>query len=219
MVLPIAVVEVSQLGFGTATVVPGRPPRLLVVGGETAEPDAVATPEIGALQRLAAELGVSGQVQCTGQRAQRVLRHYYGAGDVAVTTPWYEPFGLTPLEAMACGRPVVGSAVGGIAFTVQDGVTGYLVPPGDPEALADRLHLLLTRPDLGAGMGRAARARVEREFTWPTVARRVAALYEELLAPADRAAVAAPVSPGAPLTAHTGPSANKRQREGAFHGR
>jgi D-inositol-3-phosphate glycosyltransferase len=207
---------------------PGRPPRLLVVGGETAEPDAVATPEIGALQRLAAELGVAGQVQFTGQRPQHVLRHYYGAGDVVATTPWYEPFGLTPLEAMACGRPVIGSAVGGIAFTVQDGVTGYLVPPGDPQALADRLQLLLTRPDLCAGMGRAARTRVEREFTWPVAAGRVAALYEELLASAANGIrpAARPQSRPRFDRVRRGSRAPDRlvervrgQGEGAFHGR
>jgi glycosyltransferase involved in cell wall biosynthesis len=156
--------------------------RLLVVGGETEMPDPAATPELGVLQQLAAELGITDRVQFVGRRQPNVLCDYYSAGDVAVTTPWYEPFGLTPLEGMACGRPVVGAAVGGIPFTVADGMTGYCVPPRDPEALAARLETLLTRPDLRARMGRAARARVEREFTWATSALRTAALYEALLA-------------------------------------
>jgi D-inositol-3-phosphate glycosyltransferase len=162
------------------------PVRLLLVGGETPEPDPCATPEIGELQRLAAELGIADLVHATGKRQPDVLRDYYSAGDVIVTTPWYEPFGLTPLEAMACGRPVIGSAVGGITFTIVDGETGYLIPPRDPEALADRLHQLLSRPELRARMGRAARARVEREFTWPTVAERTAALYRKLSAVGDQ---------------------------------
>src|SRR5581483_6432731 len=103
----------------------GPPARLLVVGGESEEPDPTATPELGELHRLAIALRVADRFHFTGQRPTSTLRDYYSAGDVAVTTPWYEPFGLTPLEAMACGRPVVGSAVGGITFTVQDGVTGY----------------------------------------------------------------------------------------------
>ncbi len=74
----------------------------------------------------------------------------------------------------------MGSAVGGITFTIEDGVTGFLVPPRDPEALAARLGELLDRPGLRDRMGDAARARVERSFTWPTVAARTAALYEEL---------------------------------------
>ncbi len=159
------------------------PVRLLLVGGETVEPDPVATPEIGELMRLADELGIAARVRFTGKRQPEVLRWYYGAGDVAVTTPWYEPFGLTPLEAMACGRPVVGSAVGGLTYTIRDGVTGYLVPPRDPEALADRLGELLAQPELRACLGRAARARVEREFTWSTVAERTVALYRALPRP------------------------------------
>ena len=158
------------------------PITLLLVGGETVEPDPVTTPEIGVLQTMAAELGILDRVVFTGKRQPDDLRLYYSAGDVVVTTPWYEPFGLTPLEAMACGRPVIGSAVGGITYTVQDGVTGFLVPPRAPQALADRLKFLLTRPSLRERMGRAARERVEREFTWATVGERTAQLYESLLA-------------------------------------
>lgn len=158
------------------------PVQLLIVGGETAEPDPVTTPEIGVLQHLAAELNISDRIHFYGKRQPDQLRNFYCAGDVAVTTPWYEPFGLTPLEGMACGRPVIGAAVGGITFTIQDGITGRLVPPRDPAALAAALHHLLTQPKRCAEMGQAARARVEREFTWPTVARRTAALYQTLLA-------------------------------------
>jgi glycosyltransferase involved in cell wall biosynthesis len=155
--------------------------KLMIVGGETVEPDPIATPEIGELQRLAAELGISDQVSYVGKRQQDTLRYYYSAGDVVVTTPWYEPFGLTPLEAMACGRPVIGSAVGGITYTIVDGETGFLVPPRNPEKLARRLYDLLTQPELSERMGQAARLRVEQEFTWPIVAMRTASLYEALL--------------------------------------
>ncbi|GAC1350072.1 MAG: glycosyltransferase family 1 protein [Ktedonobacteraceae bacterium] len=155
---------------------------LLVVGGETVEPDAVATPELGQLQRLATELGIADAVQLVGKRQANELRDYYSAGDVVVTTPWYEPFGLTPLEGMACGRPVIGSAVGGITFTIKDGETGLLVPPKEPEALATALRKLLSAPERCVQMGLAARRRVEREFTWSIVAMRTAALYETVLA-------------------------------------
>lgn len=159
-----------------------RPVKLMLVGGETAEPDPLLTPELGALQQLAAELGIADRVISYGKRQPDVLHEYYSAGDVAVTTPWYEPFGLTPLEGMACGRPVVGSAVGGLTFTIQDGQTGLLVPPRDPAALAAALRRLLEQPALATQMGHAARARVEREFTWGIVAERTAALYQSLLA-------------------------------------
>jgi glycosyltransferase involved in cell wall biosynthesis len=83
---------------------------------------------------------------------------------------------------MACGRPIIGSAVGGITFTIKDGETGFLVPSRNPEALADCLLHLFARPELCEQMGRYARARVEREFTWPIVAMRTAALYDAVLA-------------------------------------
>jgi D-inositol-3-phosphate glycosyltransferase len=170
-----------ELAIGESLSVAPRA-TLLVVGGETPEPDPAATPEIGALQQLAAELGVLDRVRFVGKRQHDELYEFYSAGDVVVTTPWYEPFGLTPLEGMACGRPVIGSAVGGISFTVEHGVTGFLVPPRDPEALARHLLRLFSDPDLCARMGRAARKRVERGFTWRTVAERTAALYQTLLA-------------------------------------
>ncbi|MBA2681375.1 MAG: glycosyltransferase, partial [Ktedonobacteraceae bacterium] len=131
--------------------------KLVLVGGETAEPDPVATPEIGVLQRLVAELGIDDHVRFIGKRQQDSLRYYYSAGNIAVTTPWYEPFGLTPLEGMACGRPVIGSAVGGITFTLVDGQTGFLVEPRNPEMLAARLYQSLTEPELLEHMGRVAR--------------------------------------------------------------
>ena len=157
------------------------PVKLLLVGGETHAPDPVATPEIGVLQSIAQELGISDHLVFIGKRQPDELHLYYSAGDVAVTTPWYEPFGLTPLEAQACGRPIVGSAVGGLTYTIADGETGLLVPPRDPVALAAALHRLLRDPALRQRMGHAARVRVEREFTWPTVAQRTAAVYQELL--------------------------------------
>jgi hypothetical protein len=172
---------VRALALLPARMADGKLVRLMIVGGESAVPDRVSTPELGALHDLALELDVADRVQFVGKRQPDVLRDYYSAGDVVVTTPWYEPFGLTPLEAMACGRPVIGSAVGGISFTVQDGVTGLLVPPKDPQALALALGYLLERPVLREQMGRAARIRVEREFTWSTVAARTAALYNEVI--------------------------------------
>ena len=108
--------------------------RLLVVGGESRQPDPRITPEIGRLQSVADEENVQSLVTFVGSRGRSELNTYYSAADIFVTTPWYEPFGITPLEAMACGVCVVGSAVGGIKMTVADGKTGYLVPPRDAEA-------------------------------------------------------------------------------------
>ena len=165
-----------------------RCPTLIVVGGESERPDPAATPEIGVLRALAAELGVARQVRFAGRRQPDELHRWYSAADVAVTTPWYEPFGLTPLEAMACGAPVIGSQVGGIGFTIADGETGFLVPPRDPDALAARLETLLANAALRDRFGEAGRARVVRSFTWPRVAARTAELYGSLLTRPDRVA-------------------------------
>ncbi len=153
---------------------------LLVVGGDSAEPDPAITPEIGRLLAIAAEEGVADAVTFVGGRGRDALRHYYAAADVFVTTPWYEPFGITPVEAMACGTPVVGSAVGGIKATVVDGETGYLVPPDDPGALAGRLARLLRHPELLRLFGRQAHRRANDRYTWRRVARAVDQVYDEV---------------------------------------
>lgn len=178
------------------------PVRLLVVGGESDRPDEAVTPEIGRLRRIAEELGVQDRVTFTGRRQRQDLRSYYCAADVFVTTPWYEPFGITPLEAMACGTPVVGSAVGGIQYTVMDGVTGYLVPPHDPTALAERLAHLQANPALARALGRAGIRRARAMFTWDRVAAQLAATFSTLHRSAARRSVVVPMRRGgARLTA------------------
>ncbi len=151
--------------------------RLIVVGGDAAGPDEQVTPEIGRLRALASQCGIENRVTFTGHRQPEALRDYYVAADVFVSTPWYEPFGITPLEAMACGRPVIGSAVGGIQYSVVDEVTGYLVKPRDPTALAHRLELLHDNPALAQALGRAGARRVRERFTWEQVTASLIQVY------------------------------------------
>jgi D-inositol-3-phosphate glycosyltransferase len=161
----------------------GMGAHLLIVGGETDRPDPEKTPEIGRLKQLARELGVEHKVHFAGRRGREILRWYYCAADVFVTTPWYEPFGITPLESMACGTPVIGSNVGGIKHTVIDGQTGFLVPPHEPGILADRLALLLSNKSLCQRMGQAGIERVNRLFTWSGISSQLAVAYRELQVP------------------------------------
>ncbi len=184
--------------------------RLLVVGGESREPDPVRTPEIGRLERVAAEERVADAVTFVGSRGRGELRAYYAAADVFATTPWYEPFGITPVEAMACGTPVVGSAVGGIKTTVLDGETGYLVPPRDPDALAEKLAELLEDPARRAEFGRRALRRAREHYTWARVAGQVARAYEEVLAERVRRPRAAPTGGSVPRPAVAVPVAGVR---------
>jgi glycosyltransferase involved in cell wall biosynthesis len=109
------------------------------------------------------------------------LRLYYAAADIFITTPWYEPFGITPLEAMACGVPVIGSDTGGIKYSVVDGHTGFLVPPKDPVALAGRIEHLLQHEELALRMGKSGLRRVRRLFTWGKVGREIDKVYCEML--------------------------------------
>lgn len=155
---------------------------LLVVGGEVACADPMATAEIRRLAGMAQRLGLDDQVRFTGAQPRQRLRDYYSAANVFVTTPWYEPFGITPLEAMACATPVIGSAVGGIRSTVLDQKTGFLVPPHDPEALAQRLAQLQRDPALAERMGWTGLRRAQRHFTWGRVAGQLASVYRSVLA-------------------------------------
>jgi glycosyltransferase involved in cell wall biosynthesis len=177
---------------------PERRARLVVVGGESADPDDGATPEIARLRGIAQDCGAASRVTFIGRRQRHQLHAFYTAADVFVTTPWYEPFGITPLEAMASARPVVGSAVGGIKHSVVDGVTGFLVPPRDPAALAERLRRLHADPALALRMGLAGERRVRSEFTWDRVAADLAAVYAAVrrgTAPAQRRAAPQPTAP------------------------
>ncbi|MBI4701019.1 MAG: glycogen synthase [Deltaproteobacteria bacterium] len=93
----------------------------------------------------------------------------------------YEPFGIINLEAMACEKPVVASAVGGIQEVVVPGETGFLVPPADPKALGEHINLLLRDRAMARKMGLAGRKRVEEHFSWTSIAQQTRAMYEDML--------------------------------------
>jgi D-inositol-3-phosphate glycosyltransferase len=133
------------------------------------------------LEFQAAELGILGNVRFEGAVAHDELPRYYSAADVCVVPSYYESFGLVAVEAMACGTPVVASRVGGLVSTVQDGVSGYLIPWRCPEPFAEKLEVLLNNPELRDNFGRAARKSVER-FRWRSVALQVASVYDQAVA-------------------------------------
>ncbi len=177
--------------------------RLVIVGGESEAPDPVFTPEIGRLQTIAAAENIAESVTFVGRRGRRALADYYAAADLFVSTPWYEPFGITPLEAMACATPVVGSRVGGIQYTVVDGETGYLVPPKDADALGERLAQLFREPALIERFGQQGLARVHQHFTWEKVAASLADAFAEISVPhrllASRGATPPPLAQPLPI--------------------
>ncbi|HEX5741208.1 MAG TPA: glycosyltransferase [Pilimelia sp.] len=148
----------------------------LVIGGPPAgglhgDPVAVR------LRELARELGVDRRVRLVGQVPSHEMPDWYATADLLVCPPWYEPFGLTLLEAMACGKPVVATAVGGHTDTVVDGVTGELVPPRDPAALARVVRDLLADHHRRAAYGRASLRRVHEQYTWARRAEQIETMY------------------------------------------
>ncbi|MGE3847076.1 MAG: glycosyltransferase [Gammaproteobacteria bacterium] len=171
-----------------------RDTRLYIMGGNSTRPDPLATPEIARLREVAADAGVAARVRFLGRVEREVLNVYYSAADVFVTTPWYEPFGITPLEAMACGTPVIGTRVGGIQYTVRDGATGLLVPPEDPARLGVALAALYHDPARRRALGAAGRVRAA-EFTWNHVVDALLRIYAEALPAGKAARLAAPASP------------------------
>ena len=153
---------------------------LTVIGGESETSQENMSAEMARLQELRAKYGLKDLVTFLGRRDQDTLAYYYSAADAVVVPSQYESFGMVALEAMACGTPVVASQVGGLAFLVQDGVTGYTVPTGDPQALADKLLLLIKHPDLRDKMGKQA-AEFAKDFSWHTIAERISSLYLEII--------------------------------------
>jgi len=130
-------------------------------------------------------------IEASGLEERIVMRSFdffkelpqaYGMADIVVyPTSGEEPFGLVPLESMAAAKPVVVTRSGGLIESVVDGVTGFLVPKEDATMMADRLAVLLERPDLARRFGSQGRRHVEEHFTRRRMAREVAALYEQAL--------------------------------------
>jgi D-inositol-3-phosphate glycosyltransferase len=158
---------------------------LSVIGGDPS-PDSIAgaseaaTTEMERLMAMCNEAGVSDLVAFLGKRGQDTLPYYYSAAEAVVVPSHYESFGMVALEAMACGTPVVASQVGGLAFLVQDGVTGFTVPVDEPQALADRLALLIRDPQLRKRLGDQA-LDVARGYAWENITDRIIHLYEQVL--------------------------------------
>jgi len=135
------------------------------------------------LRSRAEELGIGEQVVFAGHVPNSGLPPFYASSELTVlpSVSRLEAFGITLIEAMACGKPVVASSIPGVREVVEDGVTGYLVPPRDPHALAGAISRILRERDLAERMGLEGRRRVEEKYTWERVASSYDRLYSELL--------------------------------------
>jgi glycosyltransferase involved in cell wall biosynthesis len=159
---------------------PQLPGAELVVAGGPRRDQLGEDAEYRRLRDLAEMCGVAGLVSFTGAVPRPQVPALIRSADVVVCTPWYEPFGITPLEAMACGIPVVASAVGGLTDSVVHGTTGLLIPARDPDALAAAAGVLLADPALRSAFGEAGARRARRWYSWPRVAAQTESVYLRL---------------------------------------
>jgi phosphatidylinositol alpha-1,6-mannosyltransferase len=150
--------------------------RLLLVGGGPLEPS---------LRRAVDRLGLGGSVVLTGAVAPTDLPSHYAAGDLFAMPCRtrrggldVEGLGMVYLEAASCGLPTVAGTSGGAPEAVQDGITGHVVDPRSPAAVADTISGLLAEPDRARAMGAAGRAWVEQRWSWTTIARTFADLLD-----------------------------------------
>jgi D-inositol-3-phosphate glycosyltransferase len=157
-----------------------KPADLVIIGGDPEAAPEDMTAEMTRLQQLCKDLSLDQMVVFLGKRGQDTLPYYYSAAEVLVMPSHYESFGMVALEAMACGTPVIASQVGGLAFLVQDGITGFQVPDRDTEALCAKLSLLLGDPALRLQMGQQA-ASYARSYAWENIAGQIIKVYQRLL--------------------------------------
>jgi D-inositol-3-phosphate glycosyltransferase len=155
---------------------------LTVIGGEPNVEPEMMTDEMARLHAIMDKFGLQDLVTFLGKRSQETLPYYYSAAEVVVVPSFYESFGMVALEAMACGTPVVASQVGGLAFLIQDGLTGYTVPVEDPKTLADRLLLLIHNDTLRKQMGESA-VEVAQDYSWERIAEQLIDVYRDVLKP------------------------------------
>jgi D-inositol-3-phosphate glycosyltransferase len=182
---PFRLLVVSRLverkGIGNAITAMAKVPEAeLVVAGGPPAAELARDPEARRLTALAERLGVAGRVRLLGRVGRAELPALYRSADLVVNVPWYEPFGIVPLEAMACGVPVVASAVGGLVDTVVDGVTGVHVPPRRPGLVAEAVAGLLADPARRAALGAAGARRARRRYGWDRIARSTLEVYAGL---------------------------------------
>jgi glycosyltransferase involved in cell wall biosynthesis len=134
-----------------------RSPFRLVVNGDG--------PGLASAQALVRKWGLAAHVQFLGWTPpEETLSYYAQASVVVIPSVWPEPFGLVGIEAMSFAKPVVAFQVGGIPEWLDDGITGFLIPPGNLKTMAEKIDFLLKNPETAREMGRRGRQKVEKEF-------------------------------------------------------
>ena len=152
-------------------------PKLYIVGGKKTLPDSPI--EDNGLHETISGMDLQDIVCPMGPKPQEELPLYYSAASACVVPSRHESFGLVALEAMACGTPVIASDVGGLRFSVRDGRTGFLIPEGNAEVLAEKIERLLSDPTLAARFEKNALERAKR-FSWKNIVSELLDVYGDL---------------------------------------
>ncbi|WP_309067749.1 glycosyltransferase [Microbacterium sp.] len=169
--------------------------ELTVIGGSRGPRDVLDDPDVQRLRAHARREGVEHLVSFRGQVPHAELAAALRSADAVVCAPWYEPFGIVPLEAMATGVPVIAAAVGGLIDTVVHGGTGLHVPPRDPDAIAAAIRTLRDDPELRADLARAGVARAHTRYSWAKVAADTERVYRALAAASPTGAAESRIAP------------------------
>jgi D-inositol-3-phosphate glycosyltransferase len=173
---------VSRKGFDVVVkALPAIPDAELVLVGGPDKCKLSSDREACRLSNLAEELGVADRVRLYGSVAREDMPSILRSADVVACTPWYEPFGIVPLEAMACGVPVVAAAVGGMLDTVVHDVTGRLVKPKSPADVAAAIKQLMRDEFLRQSLGAAGRDRAKARYSWDRIAADTLRIYDRLV--------------------------------------
>jgi D-inositol-3-phosphate glycosyltransferase len=154
--------------------------HLAIIGGDPAASPEEMSAEMARLQKLCDDLAVGQTVVFLGKRDQDKLPYYYSAAALVVMPSHYESFGMVALEAMACGTPVIASEVGGLAYLVKDGETGFTIPDGEPEELCEKISWLLNDPHLQQTMSQRA-VEYAQDYAWEKIAAQIVEVYKSLL--------------------------------------
>jgi D-inositol-3-phosphate glycosyltransferase len=157
-----------------------RPVHLAIIGGDPSASREKMTAEMKRLQALCDELALGQTVVFLGKRDQDKLPYYYSAAEVLVMPSHYESFGMVALEAMACGTPVIASEVGGLAYLVRDGKTGFTIPAEEPDKLCEKISWLLNDKELHEQMSAQA-AEYARDYAWEKIAVQIVDEYKKLV--------------------------------------
>ena len=154
--------------------------KLYVIGGgKSKSARKLEEAEYERLKKISQELGIEKRINFLGPKKQNELYKYYSAADVCIVPSYYEPFGIVPLESMACGTPVIASRTGGLRYTVKDKITGCLFEPKNYTDLAEKINIVLENgKDFYAGN---CLKRISDEFQWEGIADQYENFFNQLI--------------------------------------